>query len=718
MTDAPVNGESPLAIVCCGGSIPFAVADTVQRRGRRVVLFACRGWADPKEVARFPHHWIAVAQLGRFRRLARQAGCRDVVFIGTLVRPSLTQLRLDWGTIQALPRIVRAYRGGDDHLLSGVAGIFEWMGFRVVGAQDVAPEILVRVGLLARREPTARDRSDIARGLSLLAATGPFDIGQAAVVADNRVLAIEAAEGTDQMLTRIAELRRNGRIRLHEGAGVLVKAPKPQQDQRIDLPAIGPSTIEGLARAGLAGLAVVAGAAVIAEPEKVIRLADAANVFVVGVDDEQTRPMTDPVTADQGAVDQSLASCALPISRTSRPLTIFLVAGEESGDRLGAALMRAMIQRTKGAVQFFGVGGHDMAECGMQSLFPIDDIAVMGFVAIPGRLPTILRRLRETVAAVIATQPDALVIIDSPDFTHRVARRVRAAAPTIPIVDYVSPSVWAWRPGRARAMRAYVDHILALLPFEPAAHARLGGPPCTYVGHPLAERAAGLRPSHDEARRRGERPPVVLVLPGSRKSEINRLLAVFGAAIGKVAEQCGPLELILPTVPHLLQRVTDGTTNWPLRPRIVVDPADKLAAFRIAHAALAASGTVTLELAIAGVPTVVAYKASVIEEVILRMLAKVPTIVLANLVLGENVMPELLQREANQDLLAVALTSLLADTAERNNQLRAFTRLDSIMGIGCVAPSETAAEIVASLASRGRRSQLALPVPARANAQA
>jgi lipid-A-disaccharide synthase len=209
----------------------------------------------------------------------------------------------------------------------------------------------------------------------------------------------------------------------------------------------------------------------------------------------------------------------------------------------------------------------------------------------------------------------------------------------------------------------------------------------------------------------------VLVLPGSRKSEISRLLAVFGAAVGKVAEQCGPLELILPTVPHLLQSVTEGTADWPLRPRIVVDPGDKLAAFRIAHAALAASGTVTLELAIAGVPTVVAYKASLLEEVILRMLARVPTIVLANLVLGENVMPEFLQREANRDRLAAALMLLLADTAERDHQLRAFTRLDAIMGIGSVVPSQTAAEIVAILARGGRPSQLASPASASANAQ-
>jgi DUF1009 family protein len=205
-----------------------------------------------------------------------------VVFIGTLVRPAFTQLRLDWGTVRALPRIWRAYRGGDNHLLSGVARIFEGLGFRVVGAHEVAPEILARAGPLTKRRPIARDESDIAYGLALLAATGRFDIGQAVVVANGRVLAIEAAEGTDRMLKRVAELRREGRIRLPSGVGVLVKAPKPQQDQRIDLPAIGPSTVEELARAGLAGLAVIAGSTLIAEPEKVANVADAGGVFVVG----------------------------------------------------------------------------------------------------------------------------------------------------------------------------------------------------------------------------------------------------------------------------------------------------------------------------------------------------------------------------------------------------------------------------------------------------
>jgi lipid-A-disaccharide synthase len=383
-------------------------------------------------------------------------------------------------------------------------------------------------------------------------------------------------------------------------------------------------------------------------------------------------------------------------------LHVFIVAGEESGDRLGGALMAALERRLGPAVTFAGVGGRDMAARGIASPFPIDDLAIIGVSAIPAKLPTILHHIRVAAERAIAARPDVLVIIDSPDFSHRVARRVRAAAPNIPIIDYVSPTVWAWRPGRAHAMRAYVDHVLALLPFEPAAHARLGGPPCTYVGHPLSERVALLRPSPDEARRRGSDPPVVLVLPGSRSGEIARHLGLFGAAVGRVAERCGALEVVLPTVPHLAERVRAGVADWPVKPRIVVEEADKWAAFRTARAALAASGTVTLELAVAGIPTVVAYKVSLMTELMYHAFVRSPTVVLANLVLGDNVMPEILQRDATPERLAAALAPLIGDTPERRAQLDAFAKLDSVMEIGQRRPSEAAADIVIEVARRGR----------------
>ncbi len=385
-------------------------------------------------------------------------------------------------------------------------------------------------------------------------------------------------------------------------------------------------------------------------------------------------------------------------SSSPAALRIFLIAGEESGDRLGASLMAAITTLAPGPVAYCGIGGRAMAEHGVDSLFPLDEIAINGFSAIPARLPHILRRIREAADAVIAAKPDLLVIIDSPDFTHRVARRVRAAAPHIPIVDYVSPTVWVWRPGRAAAMRRYVDHVLALLPFEPEAHRRLGGPPCTFVGHPLAEAVATLRPGPADARRRAAATPLLLVLPGSRSGEISRHLGVFGAAAGLAANRLGAVEIVLPTVPHLRERVRRDTASWPVAPRIVVEPEEKWAAFRQARAALAASGTVTLELALAQVPTIVAYKVTLLEELIARTMVKVKMVGLANIILDEMIMPEFLQRQATTEKLADALVAVATDSPARRRQCEAFARLDAIMEIGSAVPSERAAAAVIALA--------------------
>ncbi|MET0472008.1 MAG: UDP-2,3-diacylglucosamine diphosphatase LpxI [Xanthobacteraceae bacterium] len=288
MSDAgPAHGtdNGPLAVICGGGALPFAVADAVGKRGRRVVLFAIRGWADPQRVAAYPHHWASFGQFGWFCRAAQREGCRDVVLIGSVVRPAIWKIRPDFKTLRLLPRIVGLLRGGDNRLLKGVAAIFEEHGFRLVGAHEIAPDILMPEGLLGRERPTAGDQADIATALALLEATSPFDVGQAVVVADTRVLAIEAAEGTDRMLARIAELRQGGRI-ADARRGVLVKAAKRGQDRRVDLPSIGPRTVEGAARAGLAGIAVVSGSTIIAEAGLTGAAADRERLFVIGVRDE------------------------------------------------------------------------------------------------------------------------------------------------------------------------------------------------------------------------------------------------------------------------------------------------------------------------------------------------------------------------------------------------------------------------------------------------
>jgi len=282
--------STPLGIICGSGTVPFAVADAVTQRGRPVVLFALRGWADAKAVEAYSHHWIWLGQVGRLCRLARAAGCSELVFVGGVIRPSITQLRLDWGTLMQMPLIIRSFRGGDNRLLSGLGRLFENNGFEVMGAHEAAPEITAPLGALGRLLPDAAVESDIRYGFDLLAATSAFDVGQGVVVAAHRVLAIEAAEGTDAMLDRVMAMREAGRIALPSGAGVLVKAPKRRQDRRFDLPSIGPDTVTRAARAGLAGIAVVAGATIVAEPQRLVEAADTEGLFVVGRPDPEASP--------------------------------------------------------------------------------------------------------------------------------------------------------------------------------------------------------------------------------------------------------------------------------------------------------------------------------------------------------------------------------------------------------------------------------------------
>jgi DUF1009 family protein len=275
--------SSPVGLIAAGGAMPFAVADSLAAQGIDAVLFAIRGACDPAQVARFRHHWISVGQLGRAIKLFRAEGCRDLIFIGSLVRPALSEIRLDWGTLRVLGQVWSSFRGGDDHLLSGIGRIFERDGFRMVGIKDVAPDLLAPKGCLTRTAPDAAAAADIGKGREVIHALSPFDIGQAAVVIDGHVVAVEDTEGTDGLLARVARLREQGRIRSPARRGVLVKAPKSGQDLRFDLPTIGPRTIDGVASAKLAGLAVVAGSTLIAEPQAMIQAADAAGLFVAGI---------------------------------------------------------------------------------------------------------------------------------------------------------------------------------------------------------------------------------------------------------------------------------------------------------------------------------------------------------------------------------------------------------------------------------------------------
>lgn len=379
-------------------------------------------------------------------------------------------------------------------------------------------------------------------------------------------------------------------------------------------------------------------------------------------------------------------------------LRVFIVAGEHSGDILGAKLMRAMRDYAGRTVVFGGVGGEAMEGVGLRSLFPLADVAVMGPFQILKRLAPIVRRVYQTVDAALAFRPDVVVIVDSPEFTHPIAKRIRRRRPDIPIVDYVSPSVWAWRPGRARKMKPYVDHVLGLLPFEPEAHLRLGGPLCSYVGHSLVEELDWIDAldGRDLAARLGLAlgRPVIVALPGSRRSEAEKLLSVFGEVFARLNGAGQQFEVILPTLKTMRGLVEHGVRSWRVTPHLVEGREDMFRAFKLSRCALAASGTVTLELAAAKVPMVVGYRVDPVTAVIIRPLITAHSTVLPNLVLGENVFPEFHQQDCTADKLCTALMALLDDTAERQLQLAGLERVRERLLAAGGSPSAAAARIV------------------------
>jgi lipid-A-disaccharide synthase len=381
---------------------------------------------------------------------------------------------------------------------------------------------------------------------------------------------------------------------------------------------------------------------------------------------------------------------------------VFLVAGEASGDRLGAALM-AGLKRLDLDAAFSGVGGPAMEAAGLRSLFPMDELSVMGIAEVLPRLPALLRRRTETAEAVIAHKPDVLVTIDSPDFTLRVAARVRAAAPGIRIVHYVAPSVWAWRPGRAAKMARHVDQVLTLLPFEPP-YMEQAGMRADFVGHPVVAEPA---PTADEiAKLRAELglgdAPVLTVLPGSRASEVARLVPVFGAALAPVLARHRGLRVVVPAALPVAAQVSEGIAAWPGRP-VVLDPRGrsqaaaemrKRALFALSDAALAASGTVSLELAAAACPMVIAYDMSWLTWQVMSRMARIDTATLVNIIAGRKAVPEYLGPRCRPEAIAGGLLRLLDDPVERADQESAMAATMAALGQGGEPPGLRAARAV------------------------
>jgi lipid-A-disaccharide synthase len=373
---------------------------------------------------------------------------------------------------------------------------------------------------------------------------------------------------------------------------------------------------------------------------------------------------------------------------------IFIVSGETSGDNLAGRLMAALKRETGGRIRFAGVGGPQSESQGLKSLFPMSDLSVMGLAEILPHLPRLLKRINETAAAARRLKPDAVVTVDSPGFSLRLAHHLRGSG--IPVIHYVAPQLWAWGPFRARKLKKRVDHILALLPFEVQFFAKYGIP-CTYVGHPAidvgAERGDG--PAFRARHGIPVEAPVLCVLPGSRAGEVHRMLPVFGKALELLKEKYPDLRIVMPVVDSVAQWVKDIARDWQLPAVLIIGMAERFDAFAAANAALAKSGTVTLELALAEVPMVVAYRVSAPTAFIVRRMGvSVEHASLVNLLLGREAVPEFLQEDCTPERLAAAVDGILSSKQISAQQRQAFKDVVKALGARTPSPSERAAKVV------------------------
>ncbi|MBK1836155.1 lipid-A-disaccharide synthase [Azospirillum sp. YIM B02556] len=383
--------------------------------------------------------------------------------------------------------------------------------------------------------------------------------------------------------------------------------------------------------------------------------------------------------------------------------TLFLIAGEPSGDALGARLMAAAKRLTGGRVRFVGIGGERMMAEGLVSLFPMAELTLFGIFELLPHLPNLIRRIDQTVAEIIHVRPDAVVGIDSPGFTVRVAKKVRAADPAIPLIHYVAPTVWAWKPKRAAKYAAIYDHLLAVLPFEPP-YFEKEGLACTFVGHSVVEGGAGQGDGAGFRLRHGiaATDRIVAVLPGSRKGEVSRLLPDFRATLDLLRPSHPNLIVVVPTVATVRDRVAAAIADWPVRTVMVEGDTEKYDAFAAAEVALAASGTVALELALARLPTVIAYRLNPITVALYRRLIRVKYVNLVNLMRDDMLVPELLQQDCRPDRLAAELGRLLDDSTARQEQIDGVAEVARWLGQGDTPPSERAARTILDVVTEKR----------------
>lgn len=634
-----------LGIVCGGGCYPKLIAQECIKKQFGFCLLFIKGFAEDfsKDIGNLQNIPVLSVNLGEIQKMSdffRQNNVDKVTFAGKIRRPNLNKLSLDKKGRSWLMKLGKSFLKGDDELLRNVITLFEQEGFQVVAGTDFLEDIFLLEGVYSKRQPTQSDWKDIDFGFEQAKIFGKEDIGQSIVVADGKVVRREDINGTDNL---IIESGKNP-----EHANILIKILKPQQDLRIDLPTVGPDTIVLLHQNGFRGLVVEAGKCIVIDKKQMMELVDKYNLFFVSYSPPKTSKRK-----------------------------IFISAGEASGDYLGGLLMQNIRElMPDDELEFFGIGGANMCANGLKLLFPISELSIIGILEVIGKVFHVKRLIKTTVLAILDYKPDVVITIDSSGFHHRIDRMLKKYKFKNPIIHYVAPPVWAWRKWRIKSLYKFIDELMVLLPFEKELFEKYKVN-TEFVGHPIATDSDFDMPNSSflqnfkKAHKLEDSDLIITILPGSRRSELSQHLPILQNFVSLMHEKYSNLKIIIPTLSDFREILQESTINWSVRPIIVTTKSEKILGYYSSKLAIAASGTVTLELARVGLPSVIIYRTSYITYRIVKFLLHIHYVALVNIIEGRKAVPELLQNDCTPEKI-LQQVELLLNKDVANTQIQAY----------------------------------------------
>ena len=613
-----------IGIFCGRGDYPNIIIDACQKQKKDFCLLFINYY---DRTLNYPDVPKIVFRLGEVKKVLQFLKINEVdkiIFAGYVKRPGFFDLSLDFEGFKWLLKLWKVlFHAGDDALLRGIENLFKEEGFELIAGTDLLKGTFFSEGVFSERKPTKEEEEEIQQGIRESQMLGIQDIGQSIVVSGDSVIAKEDRSGTDALIDRCFE-------------GILIKTSKPQQDLRMDLPVIGVKTIENLHHHNFRGLVIEADRTIVLNPKEVLKKVDKYGLFFKAVKIRKNRK-------------------------------VFIVAGESSGDYLGGRLIKDL-KKLDDDIEFVGIGGPCMEEAGLINLCPISRLSLIGIWEILGKIFYIKELINKTVSTIMNYKPDVLVTIDSSGFTHRIDRRVKKRCPGLPVVHYVSPPVWAWRGWRAKNLHEFIDKLMVLFPFEEKFFKDYEIN-TTFVGHPIASDEDMVRDKNLQSKNL-----TITLLPGSRPSELERHMPILKKFSELMIEKHPEVRFYLPTVKTVAPLIKKYVADWHYKPTVSTKKMKKVKAFNLSHVAVAASGTVTLELAKMKLPFVTIYKTSLVTYKLVKWLIKIPYVCLVNILAEKPIIPELLQDECTPQNICDAVEDLL-NTEKKDRQKDSFEKI-------------------------------------------